>query len=352
MKKNIYIALAVFAVIALWLLSGCFSSRKKIMTESKEAKIMRVQTVNLEATPTEKELVVSAKTAPARIVKLSAEVAGKIVSIGADRGSFLRENELILGIEQRNLPELVKQAQSLVKQRELEYIAGKDLFQKNYQSESNLASANSLLEQARASLKGLELDYANTMIAAPFPGLLNKRWVEVGDYVTVGMPLAELVETTPFIAVAYIAEEDVFKVKPGQDGYIVLANGKRMEGKIRYVSPYADPIHCLFTIELEIPNADLSLPVGETAELHVPLGITNGYAISPATLAIDDAGVFGVKVVDDKNMVIFYPVHIVKTTAEKVWVDNLPEKIQLITIGQAFAQTGEKVSPQPETNAN
>jgi multidrug efflux system membrane fusion protein len=70
--------------------------------------------------------------------------------------------------------------------------------------------------------------------------------------------------------------------------------------------------------------------------------------MSPAALTLDDAGVIGVKTVDEKSLVHFYPVELVADGADGIWVGGLPREITIITVGQEFVLPGQTVIPVPE----
>ena len=59
---------------------------------------------------------------------------------------------------------------------------------------------------------------------------------------------------------------------------------------------------------------------------------------------LQDDGTVGVKAVNDKNIVIFYPTTSVKDTIDGIWVSGLPDKINLIVTGQEYVAVGESVS--------
>lgn len=172
----------------------------------------------MDAETVEREIVVSAKSEPARRVTLRAEIAGKIIATGTHRGAVVQQGELIAKIDERNLSQRLAEAEALLHQRELEYSASKDLFENNFQAETKLAEAKTLLEQAKANVEALKIDLQNASVLAPFDELLDNRFVEIGDFLSVGDPITEVIEVKPFIVVAQITEYDIARVKKGMTG--------------------------------------------------------------------------------------------------------------------------------------
>ena len=118
-----------------------------------------------------------------------------------------------------------------------------------------------MLEMARAELHQARLDLAHTTIEAPFQGVVEERTVEVGDYVDPGDPVVMVIEQDPFLVVGDAPETMVDRFQPGEPGTAQLADGRTVEGKIRFVATQADPAATrTFGVELEVANRDGRFP--------------------------------------------------------------------------------------------
>ena len=82
---------------------------------------------------------------------------------------------------------------------------------------------------------------------------------------------------------------------------------------------------------------------GITTKISMPLAMQSAHAISPAIMVLDDAGVMGVKLVNDNNIVEFAPVHVVEESVDGVWVSGLPDSATIIVVGQEVVFSGNKV---------
>ena len=56
-------------------------------------------------------------------------------------------------------------------------------------------------------------------------------------------------------------------------------------------------------------------------------------------------GVLGVRVVNQDQIVDFYPVRLLRDEADGVWVTGLPEQADVIVVGQDFVIAGVPVAP-------
>jgi multidrug efflux system membrane fusion protein len=347
MKSSYWIALGVAVAATLWMASGLLTRTETVAKQSPGEKVapelIRVQTATFTADEVERELVLHGHTAAARLITLKAETAGYISNIAAPRGAFVERGAILLQFADDGRNARLSEAQALIRQRELEYKASKSLKEKGLRAETQMAEAETLLESARSQLATIQVDIEKTSLRAPFAGVLETRPVELGDYLGVGDPVATIVELDPFIVVADVSEQEIGRIRPGDAASVKLITGEEYQGRIRYIAAAADAATRTFTVELEVPNPEGRRLLGITAEIHFPLGRSEGHRLPSSLLSLNDAGVIGVKGVNEEGVVHFYPVTIVKTDTDGVWLGGLPRQVQLITVGQDFVRDGDRV---------
>jgi multidrug efflux system membrane fusion protein len=66
--------------------------------------------------------------------------------------------------------------------------------------------------------------------------------------------------------------------------------------------------------------------------------------IPPSVLTLKDDGTIGVKVLNENNIVEFYPIHKAKDTIDGMWVSGLPNSVNLIITGQEYVSIGQKIA--------
>jgi multidrug efflux system membrane fusion protein len=344
-------------VIALWLMTGQGGNEEPAAvatTDSAADEDVRTS-VRVRAQVAEEVtriININGKTAPARVVEINAETAGRVVSVGIERGNRLDQGEVIVRLDERDRHARLAQAEATVKQRELEFEARESLKNESYVSEAQLQEAAAMLETAKAELARARLDIENMVIRAPFDGALQDRMVEIGDYVKVGDPVATFVDERKLVISANVSEFDAHHVVTGNPGSARLATGQVVEGKIRYVAPVADEATRTFTVELEIDNAAGEYRGGMTAELMIPAETIFAHRVSPSLLTLDDEGNLGIKTVNELGQVEFYIADIAMSSSEGVWIAGLPHSASVITVGQGFVNAGAIVNSVPEVDVD
>ncbi len=354
--RSWYVSAGIITVVTIWLLSGQLSGNEETEQATAETaatttlrNAVRVRTQSAEEVM--RTIVVNGKTAPARITHLAAETDGRIEYIGAERGASLNRGELIVRLDERDRSARLAQAEATVRQREVEYAARERLKSESYVSEAQLQEALALLETARAELTRAQLDLDYMYVRAPFPGALQARNVEVGDFVKRGDPIATYVDNRKIIVSANVSEFDAKYVHVDETAEARLATGETVRGRIRYVAPVADEATRTFTVELEVANADGNLRAGGTAELRIPAQTVLAHRVSPSLLTLDDAGNVGVKIINDRGEVEFVVADIALSSSDGVWLAGLPPTATIITVGQGYVPSGAVVDAVPEGDA-
>jgi len=348
-----WIAVVILIAVVLWLASGIFkSSYSDVAAEQShdaEADVtqpprqIRVRVKNSEAKTFTREAIVSAQTAPARVLNLQAETSGRVVGLGAKRGAAVTKGQVVIKLAMNDREAQLARAKAVQKQRELQYAAAKRLHKQGHQTDVDLAIANANLLAAEADIDRFQRDIDNVVIRAPFNGILESRPVEVGDYVNVGQDLGRIIQQDPFIIRGHVSEDVIVWLKPGQPGSARLQTGTILEGTLRYIASQADPDIRTFVVELEVSGHQDRLVTGTSVILTLPLEKVVTHELEPVHLTLSKDGEFGVMSVNTDNQVEFHAAKIVQNRNGKVWLTGLPNVLQVITVGQGFVTAGDTV---------
>lgn len=350
MRKS-YVIAAVIAVAAIvWIGSGQISGKETAppgetetagVTAKTELPNVRVKMIT--AHEMADNAIVNGRSEASRTAELSAKVTGQVAEILAEKGRKVEQGEVIVRIDTDDREALVRQAEALVKQREIEYEGAKRLAARGYDSEMKLAGANAALEAARAALESARLALKDTSIRAPFDGVFEDRYVQVGDFLEKGTPVAKVIDLDPVKMVAYVSESQVRKLKLGSTARANLIDGGEVTGTISYIASTSGEQTRTFRVEVDVPNPGYTIVEGMTVKLYLPLGTHMAHRISPAVLNLADDGTVGVKLVDENNIVRFVPVKIIGDEPEAMWVSGLPDEATVITVGHAYVTEGQEV---------
>jgi RND family efflux transporter MFP subunit len=199
-----------------------------------------------------------------------------------DRAKMLFEKKLLsqADFDQRN-------AQAEVARRQFEI--AKNGAMQQYQA---LLAARARVVLARKAL-------ADTVVRAPFAGVVGERLVSVGDYVTRGTKVASVLRTSPLRVQLTVPEQYSAEVAVGRSvSFEVDASpGKKFTGQVRYVSPALEASSRTLVVEAVVPNDAGALKPGSFATALIEQANQSPGILIPAAAVRTVAGTSRVFVV-------------------------------------------------------
>jgi len=138
-----------------------------------------------------------------------------------------------------------------------------------------------LAARARVSLARKAL--ADTVVRAPFGGVVGQRLVSVGDYVTRGTKVASVMRTNPLRVNLTVPEQYAAEVAPGRSVLLEAdtARGQKFEGHVRYVSPALQADSRTLVVEAVVPNPTGVLKPGSFATARIEQSSTTPGVLVP-----------------------------------------------------------------------
>jgi RND family efflux transporter MFP subunit len=126
-----------------------------------------------------------------------------------------------------------------------------------------------LAARARVSLARKAL--ADTVVRAPFAGVVGERLVSVGDYVTRGTKVVSVLRTNPLRLQLTVPQQFSVEVAVGRAVSLEVdtAPGKTYTGQVRYVSPALQADSRTLIVEAVVANADGALRPGTFATAQI-----------------------------------------------------------------------------------
>lgn len=161
-----------------------------------------------------------------------------------------------------------------------------------------------MLEGARARAALARKSLADTVVRAPFAGLVVERKVSIGDFVTRGTKVVTVVKVTPLRVELTVPEQSAGLIKPGEAVRLQVDAfpGRYFEGQIRFVSPAFRADQRALTVEAIVPNADDALKPGMFASAEITLPAADPSLVVPAAAVVTVAGVSHVFVVRSQTV--------------------------------------------------
>lgn len=215
-------------------------------------------------------------------------------------------------------------------------------------AEAGLQAALASVSSARSAIAAVEKDIERLEMHAPFAGLLESDTAELGALLQPGSLCANVIALDPIKMVGFVPEVDVEKIRTGALAGAQLVSGRQVTGQVTFLSRSADPNTRTFRVEVTVPNPDLTIRDGVTAEIVIASAGRSAQRIPQSALTLNDEGTLGIRAVVDEDAgptARFLPITILRDTPTGVLVAGLPDEVAVITVGQEFVSDGVPVQP-------
>ncbi|RFP87644.1 efflux RND transporter periplasmic adaptor subunit [Rhodobacteraceae bacterium 63075] len=347
-------------------------------------------------------VILRGETQAAREVTVQAETSGKVVSEPLRKGAFVEENQILCRLDpgtrgaslaeaearlaeaRARIPETeaqipraeaqLEQARAQLEEARINDNAARKLSEGGYASETRVAasaaalrageaavrSAEAALKTAQSGMQGVEANIESAQagvagakreidrlsITAPFAGLLESDTAELGTLLQPGAVCATIIQLDPIKLVGFVPEAQVSRVGIGARAGARLTTGQTLTGQVTFLGRSADPLTRTFRIEIEVPNPDLEIRDGQTTEIVIASEGQSAHLVPQSALTLNDDGLLGVRLVDDENHAVFHEVRLIRDDPGGAWLTGLPDKADIIIIGQEYVVDGVPVAPE------
>jgi len=352
-----------------------------------QTETMRVVVQRSKAREVDSAVIVRGRTEADRIVELRAETSGLVISQPLRKGAFvdqgdelcqldpaarqatLQEARARLAEAKSRVPEAkarVEEARAQLEEAEINRNAAENLVTDGFASQtrvaatraavssaqaavqsatSGLEAARAGIESARAAVASAEKEIDRLSITAPFSGVLETDTAEIGSLLQPGALCATVLQLDPITLVGFVSEMQVARVEYDAPATARTTSGSEVEGTVSFLSRAADDTTRTFRVEVRVPNPDLGLRDGETAEIRISAEGKAAHLLPQSALTLNDEGTLGLRLVDAETRAQFVPVTVLRDTPNGVWLTGLPETANVIVIGQEYVSDGVPVRP-------
>jgi len=203
---------------------------------------------------------------PNRVTSVSAEIAGRIDFVGCKKGQAVHANDILLTLSTDLLIPQYSAAKAQFERDRLEWERMKDLVQKKATAQRDLDDAATKKVVSEGTVHRIKATLNRCRIVSPATGIINDVFVERGEYVDPGVPVAQLVDTTTVKVVVGLPEKDVPYFSVGQTADIIVSlrgTQETFSGAITFISELADEQTRSTRAEITLPNSERLLHSGQ-----------------------------------------------------------------------------------------
>ncbi|MFH0878451.1 MAG: efflux RND transporter periplasmic adaptor subunit [Lentisphaerota bacterium] len=373
-------------VLALLLLAAASGCGRRSETASGSARVIKV-TIEKPAPRTFQERVQVQGTIQAKnSARISALTPGTLEDLFVDEGATVKKGQALFQTDKLNLENRVQieqdnvkvaaaskteaaaalmEAEATFKKAEADYQRSRKLFEEQKaitldaferaetgfkRAEAGLAHAHAVVElaaaratQAESALKIARKQLEDSLVRAPFDGVITRKFLDRGEFAGAGTAVLSLDDPSKLEAAFVLSEKFFARVFPGTTKILITAGGRTTrETTAYYKAPAVHPVTRTFEIKAYLPESSGFAP-GMLGDVSVILDEHQGLGIP--SIAVGRRGGQQVVFIAEKDKAVM---HVVKTGltddghTELLDADTL-NKAGIILEGQAFLNDRDSI---------
>ena len=382
MKTQKIIACALSVICLL----GC--SKKEDTESTAQTVAVKVKTGSLTPMRFRRQIQVQGCIQPVNSAKIAARMAGNLDALKVKEGDRVKAGDILFQTDQVNLQNQVliaeqnlkvaqqnksiaeadlKIAKTNLEKARLDFERDETLFKRNVitkqafenmevawknaqatteKAEVALAYKDVLIAQAETSLQIARKNLADSIIRAPYDGVITAKYHEPGEFVANGTAVLAIEDQTNLEASLFVSSIYYPAISPETTVLLTLHGLELCRAKLSYISPSIDPLTRTFEIKANLPNQP-NLISGTLCDIMVILAERDGFGL-PSDAILSRAGGQSVVFAVNGDSAEEIPVSTGFTTdgfTEILNNDDLKER-QFVTEGQYFLNNGSRIEIQ------
>ncbi len=352
MNRRVFQSLKFILIVTLILvlLSACRQSGNSgdISEEKHQVSAVLVKVKKLEPTPIKDVLILPGQTAPWEDIIVPAETGGKVEWIGVKEGDIVKKDQLIARIDIKGIEAALQKAKASFDLVDYIYKRRKQLYEQKILDKEQLERAVTQRQLAVASLKQAQVEHDRGFVRSPINGFLNYRFIDPGEFVNRGEPIAQLVNLDKIKVEVQVPELDVQYIHPQQNVLVMIDAfpGKQIPGKIEFVSFKADVLTKTFLVRVIIPNPGHQIRPGMIARVAFLRRIIPNAIVVPL-FCIQDKGGERIVFIEDNGIARARTVSIGVIHGDQIQITSgLKPGDKLIVVGHKDLEEGMRVRAQ------
>lgn len=219
---------------------------------------------------------------------VASEIEGSVIEVRVREGDRVKEGQVLarlrtapLDLRLRAATAERREAEARLKLAERGLERARDLFSSGALSQQQLDEAfyevnawQGRVEKLGADIAQIELALERSSIRTPFAGVVVSRRTEVGEWIELGDPVAEILALDDLEVQVETPERYYDSLRPGAVVGVTFEAlpGLEVSGRVSAIIPRADPQARTFPIKVRLPNVDARIGAGMLAHVALPVG--------------------------------------------------------------------------------
>lgn len=224
-------------------------------------------------------------------VELAFSVPGLLNKLNATEGREVKAGEALAILDQRDYKNNLAAAKATLDEAKQNFLRTKKLKEQSVITQAELDKAKAGYEIAEAKFRMSEKDLEDTVLKAPFNGIVAKRYVENFEHIQAKQPIISLQDISVMEVVIHVPENIIARggVSSLKDVRVSLEadSSQSFAGEICEYSVEADVMTRTYDVVIAVkPPKGLNIYPGMTASITVKTGIDDKSSVSSNSVIV------------------------------------------------------------------
>jgi membrane fusion protein (multidrug efflux system) len=212
--------------------------------------------------------------------RLEAKIPGRIDRMQAEPGQSVKAGQLLVHLDAEEIRARLDQALAVQQQAEGDLKRYRTLLDTSAATQAEFDAVQARARVASGAVKEAQTMLGYADVAAPFDGVVTRKYVDLGDLAAPGKPLLDMEDPSHLRFETDIPEAIIGPVNLGATMAVSIPNvAGDLTGTVVEIAPAADPNSRTFRVKLDLPAAAgmragqfgrVAVPLAETTALRVP----------------------------------------------------------------------------------
>jgi RND family efflux transporter MFP subunit len=219
---------------------------------------------------------------------VAGEVAGMVAEFLVREGETVEKGQPLarlrtatLELDRSSVEAQLREAQARLKQAEAHLDRARELLEAGVMPRDQFDDRffevdawRGRVEQLTANIARINGDIERSVIFAPFAGVVAAERTEVGQWLSIGAPVVEIISVSELEVRVDVPERYFQNLRTGGTTSVTFdaLPGTNITGRIQTILPAADPQARTFPLKISIPNPGGRIGVGMLAQVSFPIG--------------------------------------------------------------------------------
>lgn len=345
MKKRIIVISAIVLVIIVSVAGNVWYHHNHAANATKPKPIY-VQIHPVEKTTIPNVILSTGNLIAYQQSNISPKVDGYVTDIFFHEGDLVHKDDVLVQLDNSAEKNAVAAAKVKVAMSKVQFERDQKLMNHHLMTEDDQFQTKLAFEASKAALDSATTQFLNKTIRAPFTGIVGEKKISVGDFVSAGSQLVQLIDTQQLQLIYTVPSDDIAKVSPGQTVTVKSSSYPNaiFHGKVTYIASYLNPNSQTITLHATLDNENNLLKSGLFVQVEQQLGMNKTALVIPENSLLASIKGYYVFTIKD-NVAVKTPVKIglrLQNGLIEVTQGLKPNQI-IITAGQNKLEPGSPV---------